>query len=198
MLESNNNNNDNNKNKMMIMISMTIKCIKMYENIRNDDTITNKNNSKNNNKLKKVLIFFFPGAWILGNIESVHGICRYFATFTDFLVVSVQYRLAPEYAYPHAFYDAYAALQWVKHKHIFISGDDDDDDDDVDDDNDASGVVWDANDDCDDTIGIVVMTNVNEMLHLYDDDWNDSSGDMMGNTIHNNLIAIDMIDYRFD
>jgi len=66
-------------------------------------------------------------------------------------------------------------------------GDDDDDDDDVDDDNDASGVVWDANDDCDDTIGIVVMTNVNEMLHLYDDDWNDSSGDMMGNTIHNNL-----------
>ena len=172
----------------------------MYKNVRNDykdDSITDKNNSKNYNKLKKVLIFFFPGAWILGNIESVHGTCKYFATFTDFLVVSVQYRLALEYAYPHAFYDAYAALQWVKHniykyggdsKHIFISGDDDDGDGDGDDD------VCDADDDCDDNIGIVVMKNVNEMLHLYDDDWNDSSGDMMGNTSHNNLIAIDMID----
>ena len=148
MLESNNNNSDNDNNDNNDN-SNDFNDDKMYENVRNDykdDTITDKNNSKNNNKLKKVLIFFFPGAWILGNIESVHGICRYFATFTDFLVVSVQYRLAPEYAYPHAFYDAYAALQWVKHniykyggdsKHIFISGDDDDD-------GDANDDVWDV------------------------------------------------------
>ena len=101
MLESNNNNKND---------DYDFNDDKMYENVRNDykdDTITDKKYSKNNNKLKKVLIFFFPGAWILGNIESVHGICKYFANFTDFLVVSVQYRLAPEYAYPHAFYDAY-------------------------------------------------------------------------------------------
>lgn len=42
------------------------------------------------------------------------------------------------------------------------------------------------------------MKNVNEMLHLYDDDWNDSSSDMMVNISHNILIAIDMIDFRFD
>ena len=61
---------------------------------------------------------------------------------------------------------------------------------------DAYDDFWDANHD--DYIGIVVMKNVNEMLHLYYDDWKDSSGDMMGNIRHNNLIAIDMIDFRFD
>jgi len=195
MLESNHNNNDNNKNNNNN--SNDFNDDKMYENVRNDykdDTITDKNNSKNNNKLKKVLIFYFPGAWVFGNIESVHGTCKYFATFTDFLVVSVQYRLAPEYAYPHAFYDAYAALQWVKHniykyggdsKHIFISGDDDDNGDAYDD-------FCDANND--DNIGIVMMKNVNEMF--YYDDWNDSSGDMMGNISHDNLI--DMIDLLID
>lgn len=136
ILESDNNNNnnetDNNNDSNYLNDEKTDK------NIRNN---SNNNNNHNKYKLKKVLIIFFPGAWILGSIESIHGICRYFASFTDFIVVSVQYRLAPEYAYPHAFYDAYDALQWIKQniykyggdsKHIFISGDDCNDNDDGD------------------------------------------------------------------
>jgi hypothetical protein len=83
MLESNKINNDNNNNKIMIMISMTIKCIKVYENIRNDYTITDKNNSKNNNnKLKKVLISF----------SMVHGslvILNQFMIYVDILQTSL-------------------------------------------------------------------------------------------------------------
>jgi hypothetical protein len=83
MLESNKINNDNNNNKIMIMISMTIKCMKVYENVRNDDTITDKNNSKNNNnKLKKVLISF----------SMVHGslvILNQFLVYVDILQPSL-------------------------------------------------------------------------------------------------------------
>ena len=57
---------------------------------------------------------------------------------------------------------------------------------------DAYDDFWDANHD--DYIAIAVMKNVNEMF--YDDDWNDTSGDMMGNISHTDLI--DMIDLLID
>jgi len=60
-----------------------------------------------------VIVYFHGGGWALGNIESHDAVCRYLVTAANAVVVSVEYRLAPEHKYPAAFDDSFAATQWV-------------------------------------------------------------------------------------
>jgi len=53
------------------------------------------------------------GGFILGNIEMMDGWCQAIAAEVDAVVVSVEYRLAPEDPFPAALDDCYAALSWV-------------------------------------------------------------------------------------
>ena len=62
---------------------------------------------------KKVLIYFHGGGWIIGSTKDNHAFTRGLAKETGYLVVSVDYRLAPEHVFPTAINDAYAALEWV-------------------------------------------------------------------------------------
>uniref|UniRef100_A0A3Q1H3X4 Alpha/beta hydrolase fold-3 domain-containing protein n=1 Tax=Anabas testudineus TaxID=64144 RepID=A0A3Q1H3X4_ANATE len=50
--------------------------------------------------LRRGLVYFHGGGWVLGSIESVDEVCRYIAKEGDTTVVSVGYRLAPEHRYP--------------------------------------------------------------------------------------------------
>jgi len=59
------------------------------------------------------LVFFHGGGWVLGNIESHDGVCRHLAERSGCVVVSVDYRLAPEHKFPAALDDACAATAWV-------------------------------------------------------------------------------------
>jgi acetyl esterase len=59
------------------------------------------------------LVFFHGGGWVLGSIESHDGIARALASRTPCVVVSVDYRLAPEHPYPAAVEDAWTATRWV-------------------------------------------------------------------------------------
>jgi acetyl esterase len=59
------------------------------------------------------LVYFHGGGWVIGNIEVVDAPCRALAEATGCVVVSAQYRLAPESAYPAAAEDCYAVTQWV-------------------------------------------------------------------------------------
>jgi len=59
------------------------------------------------------LVYFHGGGWVIGNIEVVDAPCRALAEATGCVVVSAQYRLAPESAYPAAAEDCYAVVQWV-------------------------------------------------------------------------------------
>ncbi|MGY1709537.1 alpha/beta hydrolase [Geodermatophilus sp. SYSU D00758] len=59
------------------------------------------------------LVYFHGGGWVIGNIEVVDGPCRALAEATGCVVVSAQYRLAPESAFPAAPEDCYAVTQWV-------------------------------------------------------------------------------------
>jgi len=56
------------------------------------------------------------GGFILGNIEMMDGWCQMIAAEVDAVVVSVEYRLAPEHPFPAGVEDCYAALCWV-HEH---------------------------------------------------------------------------------
>lgn len=63
-----------------------------------------------------VLVYFHGGAWVIGDIESHDGITRALANAVPCIVVSVDYRLAPEHKFPAAVDDAVAATAWV-HEH---------------------------------------------------------------------------------
>ena len=59
------------------------------------------------------VVFLHGGGFVFGDLEYCDRWCRAFTARARCLVVSVDYRLAPETRFPGAFDDAYAALTWV-------------------------------------------------------------------------------------
>jgi acetyl esterase len=62
---------------------------------------------------RSALVYLHGGGFVLGSLEGADGTCRALANRGRTVVVSVDYRLAPETKFPGAVDDAYAALQWV-------------------------------------------------------------------------------------
>jgi acetyl esterase len=63
-----------------------------------------------------VLVYLHGGGHVLGSLNLVDGLCCQLARGSGWIVVSVDYRLAPEHKFPAAAEDAYAAAAWV-HAH---------------------------------------------------------------------------------
>jgi acetyl esterase len=59
------------------------------------------------------LVYIHGGGWVIGDIESHDSICQQLSTQIPAVVVSVDYRLAPEHPYPAALQDCFAATRWV-------------------------------------------------------------------------------------
>lgn len=59
------------------------------------------------------LLFFHGGGYFMGDIDGADAECRATALALGSLVVSIEYRLAPEHPYPAATDDAYVALSWL-------------------------------------------------------------------------------------
>lgn len=62
---------------------------------------------------KPTVVYFHGGGWVVGDLDSHLGHARRICVQADAVVVSVQYRLAPENPFPAAFDDAVLATQWV-------------------------------------------------------------------------------------
>jgi acetyl esterase len=60
-----------------------------------------------------LLVFFHGGGFTIGSSKSHDAVCRSLCVEAKCLVVSVDYRLAPEAKFPAAVEDAWAALNWV-------------------------------------------------------------------------------------
>jgi acetyl esterase/lipase len=60
-----------------------------------------------------VVVFLHGGGWSVGDLDTYDGTARRHAVGSEAVVVSVDYRLAPEHPYPAAVDDAWAATQWV-------------------------------------------------------------------------------------
>lgn len=60
-----------------------------------------------------VLVFYHGGGWVIGDLETHDRECRILCRDAGCLVVSVDYRLAPEHVFPAAVEDSFEALRWV-------------------------------------------------------------------------------------
>jgi acetyl esterase len=69
-----------------------------------------------------VLLYFHGGAFIYGTPEQYDFIFFQLALDTDMLIVSVDYRLAPEHPFPAAIEDGYDALLWLSKHADYIKG----------------------------------------------------------------------------
>jgi acetyl esterase len=70
-----------------------------------------------------VLVYFHGGGWVAGSLDTHDGVCRALCARTPCVVVSVDYRLAPEHRFPAAVEDAWAATAWVAEHAASIGGD---------------------------------------------------------------------------
>lgn len=70
-----------------------------------------------------ILVYFHGGGWVIGDLDAVHGPCTLLANRAHAVVVSVDYRLAPEHAFPAAVDDCYTATRWVSDNAPLINGD---------------------------------------------------------------------------
>jgi acetyl esterase len=59
------------------------------------------------------LVYFHGGGWVVGSIDTHDGISRALAKRAGIVVISVEYRLAPEHPYPAALSDSWQAARWV-------------------------------------------------------------------------------------
>jgi len=62
---------------------------------------------------RAVVVYYHGGGYVLGDLDGYDRVARQLCADSDAVVVSVDYRLAPEHPYPAAVDDAWAALRWV-------------------------------------------------------------------------------------
>ncbi len=83
-------------------------------------------------KKRKVIIFIHGGGWVIGSIESYTKTCVEIAQMTNRIVISIDYRLAPENPYPAGFDDCYDVVNLImnnldniglKQKDVCLMGD---------------------------------------------------------------------------
>ena len=70
-----------------------------------------------------VLVWMHGGGWTIGAADETVGTCRILAAKTGCIVVSLDYRLAPEHKAPAAYDDAISAIEWVLQHAAELGGD---------------------------------------------------------------------------
>ncbi len=79
-----------------------------------------------------VLVYYHGGGGVIGSIETHDEVCRLLARAIECVVVSVEYRLAPEAPFPAAPEDAFLAYRWAlrhastfhgDHRRVAVGGD---------------------------------------------------------------------------
>ncbi len=60
-----------------------------------------------------LLVYYHGGGWVLGDLDTHDGVCRFLAAHSSAKVLSIDYRLAPEHPFPAPIEDAHAAFDWA-------------------------------------------------------------------------------------
>ena len=70
-----------------------------------------------------VIVYYHGGGWAIGDLDTHDHVARAHTVGAEAIVVSVDYRLAPEHPFPAGVEDAWAALQWVGEHAAELGGD---------------------------------------------------------------------------
>ncbi|KZS70263.1 lipase [Mycobacterium kansasii] len=70
-----------------------------------------------------VVLYFHGGGFVMGDLDTHDGTCRHHAVGAGAVIVSGDYRLAPEHPYPAAVEDAWAATLWAAERAADIGAD---------------------------------------------------------------------------
>lgn len=70
-----------------------------------------------------ILIYFHGGGFVLGNLDEFEPFCTMLADGASCIVISVDYRLAPENKYPSAVEDVKTIFEWINKNAATINGD---------------------------------------------------------------------------
>ena len=71
---------------------------------------------------RKILLYIHGGGWTINAPETADRFCRDFAINNDAVVVSPEYRLAPEHPYPAANIDVFETYGWLLQNAALIGG----------------------------------------------------------------------------
>lgn len=69
-----------------------------------------------------ILVYAHGGGFVFCDLDSHDGLCRSFANLIPAVVVSVDYRLAPEHQWPAAAEDVYAVARWTARNTDILGG----------------------------------------------------------------------------
>lgn len=70
-----------------------------------------------------IVVYLHGGGWVLGTLDTYDASCRAISTLAKAVVISVDYRKAPEHPFPAAPEDSYAAFQYVVEHAAQFNGD---------------------------------------------------------------------------
>lgn len=70
-----------------------------------------------------ILTYFHGGGWVIGDLNSHDYICRALANAAGAVVVSIEYRLAPEHVFPASYDDCVAGFAWAVDNAEELGGD---------------------------------------------------------------------------
>jgi acetyl esterase len=82
-----------------------------------------KSKKGRSNLARPIVMFFHGGGWILGGLDTSEEPLRLLCDLSGSVVVSVEYRLAPEYTFPAGLEDCYAATAWAADNAEALGGD---------------------------------------------------------------------------
>jgi acetyl esterase len=70
-----------------------------------------------------IIVYYHGGGWVLATVDTYDASARALSHTADAIVISVEYRKAPEHKFPAAHEDAFAAYQWALRHAATIGGD---------------------------------------------------------------------------
>ena len=70
-----------------------------------------------------LFVFLHGGGWVIGDLDSADNMARFLCRHVNCVVLSVDYRLAPEHVFPAAVDDSFAAVQWAVEHAAELGGD---------------------------------------------------------------------------
>src|SRR5215472_7086909 len=70
-----------------------------------------------------VIAFFHGGGWVIGDLDTHDNMARHICRGASAVVVSADYRLAPEHPFPAAAEDAVAVARWIASHQGELGGD---------------------------------------------------------------------------